>query len=102
MGTAPRDITFIVAGEAHAAADAPVTAAHRDAVGASEGLGARKAFVRVALQRGSSGVVRVSARTGEDVVVLTIANGPRLVLHPEHARDLLLAQATPAPPAPPA
>jgi len=36
--------------------------------------------------------VRVSARPGEDVVVLTIANGPTLVLHPADARDLLLAQ----------
>ena len=29
---------------------------------------------------------------GEDVVVLRIAGGPTLVLHPEHARDLMLAQ----------
>jgi hypothetical protein len=36
--------------------------------------------------------VRVTARPGEDVVVLTIANGPTLVLHPEDARDLLRAQ----------
>jgi hypothetical protein len=34
----------------------------------------------------------VEAVPGEDVVVLRIASGPTLVLHPENARDLLLAQ----------
>ena len=35
---------------------------------------------------------RVQAEPGRDVVVLRIAGGPALVLHPEHARDLLRAQ----------
>jgi hypothetical protein len=36
---------------------------------------------------------RVEARAGEDVVMMSIANGPTLVLHPENARVLLQAQA---------
>jgi CHAT domain-containing protein len=35
---------------------------------------------------------RVQAEPGRDVVVLRIAGGPALVLHPEHARDLMRAQ----------
>lgn len=37
-------------------------------------------------------MLRTTARPGEDVVELTIANGPTLVLSPEAARDLLRAQ----------
>ena len=49
--------------------------------------------MRVGAQRaGSAADVRVSATPGEDVVVLHIAGGPSLTLHPETARDLLLAQ----------
>ena len=36
--------------------------------------------------------MRVTAVPGEDVVVLQIADGPALTLHPETARDLMLAQ----------
>ena len=36
--------------------------------------------------------VRVQAVPGRDVVVLHLAGGPSLVLHPEHARQLLSAQ----------
>ncbi|MBV9890520.1 MAG: alpha/beta hydrolase, partial [Rhizobacter sp.] len=72
------DITFIVPGQAQAA-----SAATR---------GAAKATVRVGTERGSGEPVRVSARPGRDVVVLEIANGPTLVLHPSDARDLMLAQ----------
>ncbi len=39
-----------------------------------------------------SGETRVQAVPGRDVVVLHVAGGPSLVLHPEHARDLMLAQ----------
>ena len=38
--------------------------------------------------------VRVVAVPGRDVVVLRLANGPTLLLHPENARDLMLAQGT--------
>ena len=76
-----RDIVFVVAGQADGA---PLAAATR-------GLQVR-ASVRVGSVRGGGEPVRVVARPGEDVVVLAVANGPTLVLHPEDARDLLLAQ----------
>ncbi len=73
------DITFIVPGQAQATASAPTR-------------GGAKATVRVGTERGGGESVRVTARPGEDVVVLEIANGPTLVLHPAAARDLMLAQ----------
>ena len=51
--------------------------------------------MRVGARRGAGDSVRLVARPGEDVVVLSITNGPTLVLHPEDARDLMRAQATP-------
>ncbi|MEP7282923.1 MAG: hypothetical protein ABI696_13160, partial [Rubrivivax sp.] len=51
-----------------------------------------KASVRVGARRAAGGAVRMVAVPGEDVVVLHVANGPALVLHPENARDLLLGQ----------
>ncbi len=51
-----------------------------------------KQSVRVAAQRGDGADIRIAATPGEDAVVLHIAGGPVLVLHPENARDLLLAQ----------
>src|SRR5687767_11162336 len=51
-----------------------------------------KQSVSVGAPRGGGGEVRVAAVPGEDVVVLQIANGPALMLHPETARDLMLAQ----------
>src|SRR5450755_3420654 len=73
MASATNDIVFIIPGQADPAAAAGV--ASRGSVKAT---------------------VRVAARPGEDVVVLAIANGPTLVLHPEDARDLMRAQAAPA------
>src|SRR5689334_8658484 len=78
-GSSTNDITFIVPGQAQDAAP-PST------------RGALKAAVRVGTERGGGEPVRVTARPGEDVVVLEIANGPTLVLHPADARDLMLAQ----------
>ena len=69
MATSPKEISFIVPGQLQGAAS-----------------------VRVGAPRGNGDTVRLTARPGEDVVVLTVANGPTLVLHPENARDLLLAQ----------
>lgn len=69
MATTPREISFVVPGRLQGAAS-----------------------VRVGAPRGNGETVRLAARPGEDVVVLTVANGPTLVLHPENARDLLLAQ----------
>ncbi|MBH2042030.1 MAG: CHAT domain-containing protein [Comamonadaceae bacterium] len=82
MATSAKEITFVVPGQLQAAG-----------TGAAPTRGSLKASVRVGAQRGSGDVVRVTARPGEDVVVLTIANGPTLVLHPEDARDLMRAQA---------
>ena len=82
MATRESDITFIIPGQAQLAA-----------TGATRGQ--LKATVRVGAQRGSGSggeSVRVTARPGEDVCVLTIANGPTLVLSPEAARDLMRAQ----------
>lgn len=75
------DITFVIPGQPQA-------------VGRTRGASGRtvKSSVRVGVQRDGGTPVRVTARPGEDVVVLTIANGPTLVLHPEDARDLLRAQ----------
>jgi len=78
MAAAAKEVTFLVPGQAQAG---PST------------RGGVKAAVRVGAQRGGGEAVRVTARVDEDVVSLTIANGPTLVLHPEHARALLQAQA---------
>ena len=85
MATGARDITFVISGQPQPAGAAAATTRARDG-------GVVKASVRVGAQRGAADAVRVTARPGEDVVVLTIANGPTLVLHPEDARDLLRAQ----------
>lgn len=77
----PQDIHFIVPGQAQAAP------------GPGAGLRGRSVeAVRVGARRGAGDSVRLTARPGEDVVLLGIANGPTLVLHPENARDLMLAQ----------
>lgn len=51
-----------------------------------------KGSVKVGYRRGAGDEQRLVAQPGEDVVVLHIAGGPSLVLHPETARDLMLAQ----------
>ena len=58
--------------------------------------GSVKQSVRVAAQREGASEVRMTAQPGEDVVVIHVAGGPVLVLHPENARDLMLAQSGPA------
>src|SRR6476620_11109406 len=81
MASAAGDITFVVTGQPEAAP--AVRSATRGAV---------KASVRVGTQRSGAAPVRVTARPCQDVVVLSIANGPTLVLHPADARDLIQAQ----------
>jgi tetratricopeptide (TPR) repeat protein len=86
------DITFVVPGQLQEIQ----AAAGTRAAGAP---GTVKASVRVgALRGGGAGAagdtVRVTARPGDDVVVLTISGGPTLVLHPQDARDLIRAQAS--------
>lgn len=84
MRSDTHDITFIIPGHTRPAG----FAASRGRAG-----GTVKHSVRVGAQRGAGAPVRITARPGEDVVVLTVANGPTLVLHPQDARDLLRAQA---------
>ena len=78
MASRSPDITFIIPGQAQA--------------GGAATRGSSKASVQVGTQRGGAEPVRVTARPGDDVVVLSIANGPTLYLHPQDARDLLRAQ----------
>ena len=80
MATSAKEIVFVIPGQ------------QATQGAAASARGSLRASVRVGAQRGSGDVVRVTARPGEDVVVLTIANGPTLVLHPEDARDLMRAQ----------
>ena len=89
----PKPITFIVPGRE--AADA----VSRDrASSAAPTLGSTygrvKQSVQVSTQRDGGAGIPVEATPGEDVVVLQIAGGPELVLHPENARDLMRAQQT--------
>ena len=101
MATAARDITFVIPGQAQPAATGTGVTRGGGTPGTAGASGAPqgtlpltvKASVRVGTQRGGSDAQTVTARPGDDVVVLTIANGPTLVLHPEDARDLLRAQA---------
>ncbi|MES2958692.1 MAG: CHAT domain-containing protein [Pseudomonadota bacterium] len=94
-------ITFVVQGSLAA----PSTDAARRG-GVAGGMGAKPALpagllrgqvkqaVRLRALRagGAGGALRVQALPGRDVVVLHLAGGPSLVLHPENARDLMRAQ----------
>ncbi|QHE76223.1 CHAT domain-containing protein [Hydrogenophaga sp. PBL-H3] len=91
MTTASDPITFIVRGQQQTA----LAATRGRASGSSASFGGRGQTtqrVQVGATRGSSDVVRLTARPGLDAVVLHITNGPSLMLHPETARDLMLAQ----------
>ena len=87
MATQAKDITFIIPGQAQTGTPG---AKATTLFGATRG--SVKASVRVGTQRSGGDAIRVTARPGDDVVVLTIANGPTLYLHPEDARDLMRAQ----------
>ena len=76
-----QEIEFIVPGQAQAS-----SAAAQDLRGTLVGS------VRVGARRGGGDQVRLSATLDEDIVVLSIANGPTLVLRPDSARDLMRAQ----------
>ncbi len=80
-------ITFLV----HGQLQAPTAA--RGATGADARTGpVVKASVRVGTARGLGEPLRLQAVPDQDVVVLHLAGGPTLTLHPETARDLLLGQ----------
>lgn len=82
-----QDIVFVIPGQLMATRSGAAPSAPRG------GLPGRvKASVRVGTRRAGGAPVRLSATPGEDVVVLHVAGGPALVLHPETARDLLLGQ----------
>lgn len=88
-GPAASPITFVIPGVPVAG----VRGGGADLLRPSLGLQGRvKAAVRVGLNRADGAAQRVQAQPGEDVVVLHLADGPSLVLHPENARDLLMAQ----------
>src|SRR4051812_9137637 len=84
-------ITFVASGIRRSAAS-------RSAVITRESqFGTIKDSVALTSQRGGTdGDVRMEAVPGEDIVVVHVAGGPALWLHPEHARDLLMAQQDPA------
>ncbi|RQO63053.1 hypothetical protein DBR47_00300 [Paucibacter sp. KBW04] len=93
---AGQEITFLIPGQLQTGASA-ATRGGLAGPDVAPSTGRIKASVRLstgtardAADAGS--LVRVSAKPGEDVVVLTIAGGPTLVLHPEDARDLMRAQ----------
>ncbi len=88
--TAP--ITFIVRGQPQVSVGS-TRGAGAAAAAAFGGRGQTLQRVQVGATRGSSDTVRLTARPGLDAVVLHISNGPSLMLHPETARDLMLAQA---------
>ena len=89
MAAAAKPISFLVPGE-------PDTSSTRSAVSTATSRGQVRHSVRVGTSRGEAAPVAVHAVPGQDVVVLHIADGPELVLHPENARDLLQAQSGPA------
>jgi pimeloyl-ACP methyl ester carboxylesterase/tetratricopeptide (TPR) repeat protein len=93
---APTSITFVVAGapEAQGLA-AAMRGAAPPSLPAGFTRGRIRQSVRVGAQRGGASDIRMTAVPGDDVVVLHIVGGPVLVLHPESARDLLLAQIQP-------
>ena len=92
----PRDtnapITFVIPGQRQ---DGITTRGGASAATLAPSMGLRgsvKASVRVGATRGVGDAHRVTAVPGADMVVLHIANGPTLVLHPHTARDLMMAQ----------
>ncbi|MCV2219714.1 DUF7379 domain-containing protein [Thauera sp. Sel9] len=85
----PREITFLIPGQRPASRSGDIAPASTS----PDLPGSRKDFIQLATRRDGGPMLRTSATVGEDVVVLHIEGGPELVLHPEAARDLLLAQA---------
>lgn len=91
-GVAP--ITFVVSGAVEAATPAIRGVAPVAALPGGLVRGQVRHALRLTAARGGGTVLeqRVQAVPGRDVVVLHLSGGPSLVLHPEHARDLLRAQ----------
>lgn len=83
MAKESEPVTFVVSGQ-------PTLTRSQSAAG----VGQVKASVRLSARRAAGETVRMEATPGEDIVLLHIANGPTLFLHPEEARELLQAQQT--------
>ena len=94
MATQPTAITFLVPGQRQASRSAGGEGSPSANLAASGLPGRVKDAVKVSTRRAGGDSVRVSAVPGEDVVLLRIAGGPALLLHPETARDLMLGQGT--------
>ena len=102
--TTPRAITFVMRGAIDAAPPASASrggpqAAYPAALPAGLLRGEVRHSLRLPALRSaaagnaaSAAETRVEALPGRDVVVLHVAGGPSLVLHPENARALLRAQ----------
>ncbi|HZF79774.1 MAG TPA: hypothetical protein VEZ89_08280, partial [Rubrivivax sp.] len=89
-GSESAPITFVIPGQRQVARTAGAVRAPTAMPGLA---GQVKDSVRVAARRGGEAeTVRVTAVPGEDVVLLQIAGGPALLLHPASARDLMLGQ----------
>lgn len=87
-----RPVTFVVPG----ARPAPRRAGGGAPQPSDVVSGVVKDAVQLQARRAGGETQRLQAVPGEDVVVLRLADGPVLVLHPHTARDLMLAQqATP-------
>ena len=84
-------ITFIVPGHRQTSRGGGASSA-----GPSPWPGRVKDSVNLSAARAGAAVERVIAVPGEDIVVLHIAGGPPLLLHPHTARDLLRGQGTQA------
>jgi CHAT domain len=97
-------ITFLAPGQTLPKGYAPARRDGTAAIAAPLPTGPRLAAVALApatARDGSAAPLHaLQAEVGQDVVVLHLDTGPALVLHPETARDLLLAQADGAPVAP--
>ena len=85
-----KPVTFIVPGRE--TADAVRRDRDSSRPPAESTYGRVKQSVEVSTQREAGEGVRLDAIPGEDLVLLQIAGGPELVLHPENARDLMRAQ----------
>ena len=87
-------VTFVVPGTRPASRGASAAGAAGVAVAAPSDVvsGTVKDAVRLQARRAGGELLRLQAVPGEDVVVLRLADGPVLVLHPHTARDLMLAQ----------
>lgn len=83
-------ITFVIPGQRQVERSAGAVRAPSAMPGLA---GQVKDSVRVAARRGGDAEsVRVTAVPGQDIVLLQIAGGPALLLHPASARDLMLGQ----------